>query len=109
MSEPLLRGYMISTAATFVRQTAASRGLPDPTDQFSPQLRSSLSGMTSVGWYPVHYIAEVNRVIASALGGGDEVRARAELESCGRFMAVEATNTFMRLLMKVLTPTLFAK
>ena len=29
--------------------------------------------------------------------------------SCGKFMAREATNTFLRLLMRMLTPNLFAK
>jgi hypothetical protein len=109
MSESLVRGYLVSKAATFVSQTAASRGMPDPGLEFSPPLRSALPAMTPVGWYPVEYIGEINRAIAEDLGGNDEARARAELENCGRFLANEATNTFMKLLMKVLTPALFAK
>jgi len=104
-----VRGYMISTTADFLRKTAAARGLADPSDQLSPPLRSALGNVLAVGWYPVAHIAELNRLIASYLGGNDEGRARTELTSCGRFMANEATNTFMRLLMKVLTPGLFAK
>lgn len=109
MGEFQVRGYMLSTTAAFLRQTAAARGLGDPSEHFSPVLRSSLNNVVPVGWYPVAYVAELNRLIASLLADNDEERARKDLESCGQFMAVEATNTFMRLLMRVLTPALFAK
>jgi hypothetical protein len=109
MGEFQVRGYMISTTAAFLRQTAAARGMADPNALCSSALRSSMDSLTPAGWYPVSHIAELNRLIASSLAGDDEARARTEFEDCGRFMATEATNTFLRLLMKVLTPGLFAK
>lgn len=109
MSEFEVRGYMMSTTAAYLRETAASRRLSDPSKHFSSALSASLSNVVPVGWYPVAHVAELNRHIVTLLAGDEEQRAREELHSCGRFMAVEATNTFMRLLMRVLTPTLFAK
>jgi hypothetical protein len=109
MSESQLRGYMVATTAAFLRRRASERGLPDPSERFSPSLRAALNNIDSAGWYPVAHIGELNRLIASALAENKEDRARTELADCGRFMAEEATNTFMRLIMRLLTPTLFAK
>jgi hypothetical protein len=109
MGEYEVRGYMVSTTAAFLRQTAAERGLPDPIERFSAPLRALLDNVVPVGLYPVAHVAELNRLIVSSLADNQEGRARTELANCGRFMANEATNTFMRLIMKVLTPSLFAK
>jgi hypothetical protein len=100
---------MFSMTGAFLRETASARGLPDPMRQVSEPVRAALENTTPAGWYPVGHIAELNRVIAATLADNDEKRARTDLASCGRFMANEATNTFMRLIMKVLTPGLFAK
>lgn len=109
MAESQVRGYMLSTTAGYIRHTAKERGIADPTEQLSPSLRTSLANVASAGWYPVAHIAELNQLIASALANNDEERAKTDLQSCGRYMAEEATNTFMRLMMRVLTPSLFAK
>jgi hypothetical protein len=42
-------------------------------------------------------------------GKGDDARARQLLVDCGTFLGTEATNTFLRLVMRMLTPALFAK
>lgn len=109
MPEFQLRGYMIAKTAEFLRETALARGMEDPSEKLSAPLRSALKSMTPVGWYPVAYIGELNRLVVTALAENDEERARSDLASCGKFLAEEATSTFMRLLMRVLTPGLFAR
>lgn len=104
-----VRGYMISTTAEYLQQAAKKRNLKDVLEQASPQLRQTLAEVKHAGWYPVSIVSELNRIIVARLGEDNEDLARKELQDCGRFMAHEATNTFLRLLMRMLTPTLFAK
>lgn len=109
MADMQVRGYMVMTTLNFLCQSAADRGLPDPREHFSPALRASLADFDPQRWYPVAHVSELNRLIVSLLAEDNEERARAELAMCGRAMANEATSTFMRLIMRVLTPMLFAR
>ncbi len=69
--------------------------------------REIVASAKSATWYPVATLAELLNSIAS-LAKGDEAKARELLINCGKYMAREATNTFLRLLMRM-TPALFAK
>lgn len=107
MKERHVRGYMITTQFQYFAQQVGDaeadryvRELPKPEvyRQANP-----------VEWYPVEHLAALNRAIATVLGGGDEAKTRDAFVNLGRFAAREATNTFLRLLMRVLTPNLLAK
>lgn len=108
MSAIQVRGYTILNAATYLRHVLGEQDAKRAIEKMSPGLQQTLGTATSAGWYPVAHVAELYRAIA-ALGSGDSTRARTELVKCGRFTANEATNTFLKLVMKVLTPSLFAK
>src|SRR5262249_16908134 len=74
----------------------------------SPALRQALSTATAASWQPVEHVSELFHAVAK-LGNGDEEKAREHLEKCGEYQAVAATTTFLKLVMKVLTPNMFAK
>lgn len=54
-----------------------------------------------------NYVELLNSV--AALGRGDDANARDSLIDAGRYVAGEASTTFLRLILRVLTPNLFAK
>jgi hypothetical protein len=107
-----VRGYMIVNAAGYLREAVQKEsgepGALRAIDKLSPEVRKALSEAKSAEWYPVSHLSEVFRAIA-ALGNGDEERARQYLVAAGSYNAREATNTFLRLLMRMLTPTIFAR
>jgi hypothetical protein len=108
MSAIQMRGYVPMSAATYLRNTAGEQTAARLLASMPAQARRSLETATQAGWCPAPDVAELFRVIAS-LGDGDEDRARNHLVECGKNAAREASNTFLRLLMKLLTPAMFAK
>jgi hypothetical protein len=77
-------------------------------DGLPEAVRSDLFSLKPAEWYPRSYSVAVLNAIASH-HGGDEEAAKNDLKRCGTFIANEATNTFLKLLMKILTPKLFFK
>jgi hypothetical protein len=108
MSEFQVRGYTIVNAVKYLKHALGEEGARQVFEGFSPGLQHALTSAAPADWVPVSHISEAHRAIA-ALGKGDEDRARNELITSGRWIANEATNTFLKLVMKVLTPALFAK
>jgi hypothetical protein len=103
-----MRGYVLLSAAAYLRQAAAEQGDKEVIDGLSASLRESLKTAKSATWCPADQVAEIYRAIAT-LGKGQEDRVRDMLIECGKRSALEASNTFLRLLMKMLTPQMFAK
>jgi hypothetical protein len=95
-------------AAAYLRSRVGEEEAKRVFQAFSPELQHALNTAAPAAWLPVAHIAELHRAVA-ALGQGDDARAEAELVTCGRTISSEATNTFLKLVMRVLTPTLFAK
>jgi hypothetical protein len=108
MSGIQVRGYTVQKAAGYLRSRVGEAEANRMFQAFSPELQHALETAAPAAWLPVAHIAELHRAVAS-LGGGDDTRAQHELVTCGRTMSGEATNTFLKLVMRVLTPTLFAK
>lgn len=107
MSEVKTRGYSLLNTAAYLRHAAG----PDADrimEGLSPALRQALNGAAPTGWQPAAYTSELAHEIAK-LANGDETKAREQLEACGEFVGKAATTTFLKLVMKVLTPTMFAK
>ena len=107
MTEPMLRGYLLQRATGFIdqyfspEQSAKIRaGFPEP-------LRAVLADIKPAAWYPREHCVTLHDAIASASNGPDA--AYESLVACGEFMATEATNTYLRLVMRLMTPGLFCK
>ncbi len=102
-----IRGYSIRKQAEFLRTDhfdAATRerimaSLPD-------HLRGDLSKIEPAGWYPREDSAMLLRAIAS--GASDEKSVRKLLVTCGEHIAMESTNTFLKLVIRLMNPVRFA-
>lgn len=106
--EPMIRGYSVKQQLNFLEtqyEPDVSRRL---LETIPADVRASLGDLKAAEWYPRAYSVAVLRAIASN-HGSDEKAVYDDLARCGTFIATEATNTFLKLLMKILTPTLFAK
>lgn len=75
--------------------------------RLSPDARAVIDGTKRPMMVPASHCSEIYRAIAEL--NGTEDAARDMLIACGKATAFEASNTFLRLIMKVLTPGLFAK
>jgi hypothetical protein len=109
MSEPQGRGYILAATYSFLREQAGEEKTAQVVSELSDELQAILPALKPAGWYPVRVFGELNRAVVATLAGDDEGKAREVLLNCGRFMGREASNTFLRLLMKMLTPNLLAK
>lgn len=107
-----VRGYMVVNAGKFLvdkaKELGGEQGGRRALERLSPETRATLEASKPAGWYPVHTISEVFGEIAG-LANGDVNRARELLVQAGAFNAKEATNTFLKLLMRMLSPPLFAR
>jgi len=108
MGENEMRGYGLLSAVTYLRKAAGEQRAKQLLDGLSQETKQALATAKEASWCSSKSVAEVYRAIAS-LSNGDESTAQKNLIECGKHAALEASNTFLRLLMKLLTPTLFAK
>jgi hypothetical protein len=109
MAESMIRGYSLRRTAAFIdahfdAETAArvKRRVPEAVE--------IANNVRPADWYPRIHSVTMFRAIASAKGAAaDPDAAYADLVACGTYISSEATNTFFRVLLKIMTPALFAK
>lgn len=107
--EPFMtRGYVILTTLKYCYEGLALERRDKVVARLPPALLQSMPTIKPAEWYPVDRVVQMLNLIVDVCEG-DEKLAEQDLIGSGRFAAQEATNTFLRLLMKVLTPNLFAK
>jgi hypothetical protein len=73
----------------------------------SPELRDGYRSMSRGAWYPLAKTVDLYRAVS--LLHEDPNARYDELVKCGKFLAHDATNTFLRLLIRFLTPAVFAR
>jgi hypothetical protein len=107
MSESQIRGYSIRRTASFIDKyfdpgTAerVKREVPAEVWRLAEDLQPGQ-------WYPRKHAVMLYEAIAAAHSNPDD--SYRDLVACGEHICVEATNTFFRILMRIMTPTLFAK
>lgn len=103
-----VRAYTVARAWEFVRTTLGPKEAERILEGLSPETRHVVSAAKPADWCSVSAYTEVNDTVAG-IGAQDEAKAREALIASGEFVAREATNTFLRLLMKMLNPPHFAK
>ena len=105
--EPMIRGYSVKQQLNFLETQYEPSISTRLLDTIPSDIRTSLRDLKAAEWYPRSYSINVLRAIARH--GTEEKAVYDDLVRCGTYIATEATNTFLKLLMKILTPTLFAK
>jgi len=108
MAENQMRGYGLISGVAYLRKAAGDQNAKRLLDGLSPETKQAIATAKEANWCSSKSVAELYSAIAS-LGNGDERSAQNHLIECGKHAAHDASNTFLRLLMKMLTPTLFAK
>jgi hypothetical protein len=108
MSSIQVRGYAILTALKFV-DTALSPAERERVVNAlgGPSGYEARKDRKPVEWYPASDLAAVFEGI-SGLADGNSDKALERFIELGRFVGTEATNTFLRLFMRIMTPKLFA-
>jgi hypothetical protein len=76
-------------------------------DALPADVRAARKTYKRVEWYPVEHFSAFLREIANLQK--NEADASSSVADCGSAVARDAANTFLKLLMRVLTPVLFAK
>jgi hypothetical protein len=110
MSELQTRGYITAFTSDYVRKNLSADEWKAAVSRFSPGLQKVVSGdVKHAGWYPVSMMCELHSVIATTIAHNDVDRARQAFINCGKYVASEATNTFLKMLLKMLSPSMFAK
>jgi hypothetical protein len=102
-----VRAYMVRSTAGFMEEKFGAQKAARVMGALSPKARSAATEMKPADWCSVESYAELLRALA-AESNGDANNARDTLIACGEYVAREATNTFLKMLMKMLTPGLFA-
>ena len=105
--EKKVRGGPVNALYLFVQN-----GLEPPLQsqvlaRIPEDLRTKLGKLEPGSWYPFEYSNQVLRAIAST--EADPLKAGLLARQAGRYIANEAINTFLRLLVKFLSPSLFAR
>jgi hypothetical protein len=107
-TSPVVRGYVLTQSISFIES-----------DHFEPQMRrhmmeslpsdvvNALPGIKPQQWYSRDLLVALQRAVASSRD--TEAGVYDILIAYGAHVCGEATNTFLKLLLKILTPALFAK
>ena len=110
MAERHVRGYALLGTTSFVEGRYDAPTRERIRDGLPPHVRATAtSGYKRVEWYPIEHFSAFLRGIALAHEAEGEPAMIDALAACGSHIAEEASNTFLKLFMRVLTPTLFAK
>lgn len=103
---PEMKAYNVISAVEFLEQNFPDR-VDAIRDGFTEPLKTDLTKIGSFDFVPRAYLSEVTEAIANEVEPG---APRIELLSkLGEHIAHGATNTFLRLLMRMMTPQIFAK
>lgn len=103
------RGYIVKTTLKYLREgLEPSRSAAALARLSADQIRSFETAKPTE-WYPAEQTIVIMLDALIHATNGDRALAENDLVAAGKFAGMEATNTFLRLLMKVLTPGLFAK
>ena len=102
-----IRGYSLKQTAKYLESKFDPDTKRRVIEGMPASVRTMMTSFEPAEWYPREYSAALFRSIAAAKS--DETGSYQDLVACGEFIASEATNTFLKLLMRIMSPTLFAK
>jgi len=106
-TKPMIRGYSLQQTAKYLDTQFEPSVHRRVCTDLPETVRSAMGSFQPGEWYPREYSSALFRAIAQAKN--NEQDSYQDLVRCGEFIATEATNTFLKLLMRIMSPTLFAK
>ena len=106
MTEPMIRGYVVSHTANYFRTQCDPDVALRVDRELSIELRAALGNMAPAAWVPRRYQSQLLQAVAKAHTNAE--LAREDLVRCG-FGLGGIDNPFMTLLVKLLTPELLLR
>lgn len=103
----MIRGSVPMGVISYLEHKADAAGRAKAMASLSPGVRDATRTMSRSGWYPLGQTVELYRAVS--LLRDEPAEKYEELVRCGKFLAHDATNTFLRLLIRFLTPAVFAR
>lgn len=100
------RGFVVLGIARYVDKILAPE-MRERVLAATPEVSKQRQGLKRTEWYPLSYAVDQCAAIAEQFS--DPQRSYDEVKRCGHFIADDASATYLKLLMKVLTPKLFAR
>jgi hypothetical protein len=102
--EGMVKGYLILVTGRMIDADERLRNrIPD---EVLEEMRANAANIKDRAWRPRAEVIALWRAIAEA--NDDEASARSDLVRCGEAMGDYATGSFLKLLLRVLTPRMFA-
>jgi hypothetical protein len=107
MTEPMMRGLVLVGFREYFQRHVDGATRDRLRAGFSPELREHFDQPVTSRWYPRELFVELNRATASLFTTVSGVLDG--LTSAGSCISEVAAGTFLKLLLKMLTPGLFAR
>lgn len=107
MSDRRIKGTNLAQIATFIDQKYSHRDREKIYALLPSDLKATLKVVDPSEWYPVEYENTLERAMASVAANEEEAERNAR--ELGRYLFDMALGTFMRLVLRVLTPPMFLK
>ena len=105
--EKLVSGVHIVPLRDFISQNYDDASQQLIRERLSEDTRDMLDRVNRSEWHPVRMVSEINRGIY--LARGDHEAGYKDVVLAGAAIAQLATNTFLRLLIKLMTPEIMAR
>lgn len=107
MAEPEVKGYILRATDTCLNETFDPAAQDRIRGRLSDQTRQVTDKLTRSQWYPGRCW---NELIEAACEEESSQQARVDLmRTVGRYLAMDATGTYLRLLLKLFTPGMFLR
>ncbi len=103
----LTKGFNLEQTITFIDTHYSAQVRDRIIEQLPRDVRDKLPRVRTGNWYPIGDLVAFLRAMASVAPADDE--AERTSRALGRHLSDAATGTFMRLLLKVMTPPVFLK
>ncbi|HSQ63784.1 MAG TPA: DUF2378 family protein [Polyangiaceae bacterium] len=103
----LTKGFNVEQTITFIDSHFSAAVRDQIVAQLAPDMREKLPRVRAGNWYPIGDLVAL--LTAMAHVAASEPEAERTARALGRHLSDAATGTFMRLLLKVMTPPVFLK
>lgn len=107
MNERRIKGMNIAQTAAFLNERLSASQRDAVYALLSEPLKAKLKNVDTSEWYPVEDQVAIQRAMAEVLGSNEV--AEAKIRELGGYLFSAALGTFMRLVLRVLTPAMFLK
>jgi hypothetical protein len=107
-TEPTIRGYMLMSPLTYIQEAYAELDRQAILARLPDETRDVIRTLKDVEWYPRRHSVNIYTATANHHRERDG-KVREALFNLGASTASRAIETFLRLVMKVMTPEVFAR